>query len=90
MDEADRRKYDELEANGLLPKLRLRVKSFAARLWWEVGGRRVLGNGTICVIRTPEALFGVTASHVLSVYERHKSEKPDTFCQLGSGPFDPV
>src|SRR6266853_4091178 len=90
MDKADRERFDELEASGLLEKLRLRVMSFAAPIWWEVGGRRVLGNGTMSVIRTSAATLGVTANHVLSIYERHKAEEPHVFCQLGRGPFDPV
>lgn len=44
----------------------------------------------MCNIQTPDALFGVTANHVLTIYERHRAEHADVFCQLGSGPFEPT
>ena len=44
----------------------------------------------MAVIATPQAVFGVTANHVLESYERHKAKQADTFCQLGSAPFDPL
>ena len=43
----------------------------------------------MCVVQTPEGIWGITNNHVLESYERHKDEKPDVFCQLGSAPFDP-
>lgn len=90
MDEFERTKFDEHEASGLLPALRLRVMSFCAPLWWEVGGHTILANGTMCIIATPDALFGVTNEHVLRTYEKHRAEKGDVFCQVGSGPFEPT
>ena len=36
MNEAERKKYDEAEASGLLPRLRLVVQSFCAPIWWEI------------------------------------------------------
>jgi hypothetical protein len=90
MNEAERKKQDELEANGLASKLRALVMSFCAPIWWEMGQKTVLGNATMCVVRTPTALFGVTNNHVLTIYEKHKSKHPDAFCHLGSGPFNPV
>ena len=50
----------------------------------------VVRSGTMCVVQTPEALVGITNNHVLETYERHKAEKHDIFCQLGSAPFDPT
>jgi len=44
----------------------------------------------MCVLKTPQAVFGVTNHHVLKIYEKHKATKDDIFCQLGSGPFDPA
>ena len=90
MDEAERRKYSEAERNGTLSRLRLRALSFCAPIWWEVNRNTILGNGSMCVIATPRAVFGVTANHVLSIYEGHKAQHADLFCQLGDAPFDPV
>ena len=50
----------------------------------------VVRSGTMCVVQTPEALVGITNNHVLETYARHKAEKHDIFCQLGSAPFDPT
>jgi hypothetical protein len=69
--------------------LRARVTSLCAPIWWESGRQTVVNSGTMCVIKTAETVFGVTNNHVLQIYERHKAEKHDIFCQLGSGPFDP-
>ena len=44
----------------------------------------------MCVIATPQSVFGVTANHVLTIYEGHKVAHIDAFCQLGSAPFDPI
>ena len=90
MNEAERKKYDEAEASGLLPRLRLVVQSYCAPIWWEIDGKTILGSGSMCVIATPQSVFGVTANHVLTIYEKHKVAHPDAFCQLGSAPFDPV
>ena len=90
MNEAERKKYDEAEASGQLPRLRLVVKSFCAPIWWEIDHKTILGNGSMCVIATPQSVFGVTANHVLTIYEGHKVAHPDMFCQLGSAPFDPI
>ena len=87
MDEAERRKYSEAERNGTLPRLRLRAMSFCSPIWWEVDCNTILGNGSMCVIATPQAVFGVTANHVLSIYESHKAQHADLFCQLGDVPF---
>ena len=90
MNEAERKKYDEAEASGQLPRFRLVVESFCAPIWWEIDHKTILGNGSMCVIATPQSVFGVTANHVLTIYEGHKVAHPDAFCQLGSAPFDPI
>ena len=89
VEEANRRQYDDLERSGALPNLRQLVASFCAPLWWETQGKQVIHNGTMCLVQTPEALFGVTCRHVLDTYEFDKHTVPDVFCQLGSGPYDP-
>jgi hypothetical protein len=89
MDATERKKYDELQANGQLPAFRELIMSLCAPIWWEVGGHTVLHNGSMCIIQTPSSLFGVTNEHVLHQYEEDKATTPDAFCQLGSGPFDP-
>jgi hypothetical protein len=70
--------------------LRAQVKSLCAPIWWESGRQTVVNSGTMCVIKTSEAVFGVTNDHVLKTYEKRKTERSDIFCQLGSGPFDPT
>ena len=90
MDKAERKNYDEAARNGTLPRLRLRVMSFCAPIWWEVNRSTILGNGSMCVIATPQSVFGVTANHVLGIYESDKTQHTDLFCQLGSAPFDPI
>ena len=89
MNEAERKKYDEAEASGLLPRLRLVVQSFCAPIWWEIDGKTILDSGSMCVIATPQSVFGVTANHVLTIHEGHKVAHPDAFCQLGSGALRP-
>jgi hypothetical protein len=69
--------------------LRAYIKSFCAPIWWESAGQTVVNNGSMCVVQTQDALFGITNCHVLKTYEKCKEEKDDIFCQLGSGPFDP-
>ncbi len=90
MDKVERKKYDEAERNGILPILRHRLMSFCVPIWWEVNRSQILGNGSMCVIATPQSIFGVTANHILQIYEGHKAQHDDTFCQLGSAPFDPM
>jgi hypothetical protein len=89
VNKADRRHYDDLERSGVLPNLRRLVASSCVPLWWEVQGKHVIHNGTMCLVQTPEALFGVTCRHVLEAYLVDKHTLPDVFCQLGGGPFDP-
>jgi hypothetical protein len=76
--------------DGIDMKLRAYVKSHCAPIWWEQGRQFVVNSGSMCVIKTPERLFGITNCHVLMTYEKHKAEKSDIFCQLGSAPFDPI
>jgi len=78
------------EVDQLDMALREQVKSLCAPIWWESGRQVILNSGTMCVVQTPEALLGITNNHVLEVYERHRAEKDDVFCQLGSAPFEPV
>lgn len=70
--------------------LRRHVKSMCAPIWWESARHTVVNSGSMCVVRTPVALLGITNNHVLEIYERHKLEKTDIFCQLGSAPFEPL
>lgn len=71
-------------------ELRAFVKSLCAPIWWEQGRQAVVNSGSMCVMKTPEALIGITNNHVLKIYEKHKAERDDIFCQLGSAPFDPT
>jgi hypothetical protein len=70
--------------------LRLYVQSLCAPIWWESARQTVVNSGTMCVVQTPEALLGITNNHVLEIYEGHKIEKNDIFCQLGSAAFEPL
>lgn len=90
MNQQERDRLDQLESDGTLERLRQHVMSFCAPLWWESAGEMVLHNGSMCVIATSEALFGVTNDHVLGIYEKDRAKYPDVFCQLGSGPFEPT
>jgi hypothetical protein len=78
------------DVQGIDMALRARVMSLCAPIWWESGRQAVVNSGTMCVIKTADAVFGVTNHHVLRIYTKHKGEKDDIFCQLGSGPFDPI
>jgi DNA-binding phage protein len=90
VDQKERDKFDEYEASGVLARFRDLVRSFCAPIWWEARGTTVLANGSMSIIATTSAVFGVTNDHVLRIYEKHKAANADVFCQLGSGPFDPV
>jgi hypothetical protein len=46
-------------------KLRERVMSYCAPIWRESGRQTVVASGTMCIIKTSEAVFGVTNHHVL-------------------------
>lgn len=70
--------------------LRAYVKELCAPLWWESARQVVVNSGTMCVVKTPDAVVGITNDHVLAIYEDHRSKKDDIFCQLGSAPFDPT
>ena len=70
--------------------LRAFVKSLCAPIWWEQRRQTVVNSGSMCVLKTPEALIGITNNHVLKIYEKHKAKRDDIFCQLGSAPFDPT
>ena len=70
--------------------LRKYVQSLCAPVWWESARQEVVSSGTMCVVKTPEAMLGITNHHVLEIYERHRAEKRDVFCQLGSAPFEPT
>ena len=90
MDKLERETFDEAARQGVLDRLSQTVQSFCVPLWWEVNRNQILGNGTACVIATPQAVFGVTANHVLETYERHKAEQANIFFQLGNVPFGPA
>ena len=81
---------DIAEVQRIDMTLRKCVQSLCAPIWWESARQAVVRSGTMCVVQTPEALVGITNNHVLETYERHKAEKHDIFCQLGSAPFDPT
>jgi hypothetical protein len=78
------------DGQGADMDLRAFVKSLCAPIWWEQGRQTVVNSGSMCVLKTPEALIGITNNHVLKIYEKHKAERDDIFCQLGSAPFDPT
>ena len=86
MNEAERKKYDEAEASGLVPRLRLVVQSFCAPIWWEIDGKTILDSGSMCVIATPQSVFGVTANHVLTIYGDTRSRIPTRSVSLVARP----
>ena len=81
---------DIAEVQRIDMALRKCVQSLCAPIWWESAQQVVVRSGTMCVVQTHEALVGITNNHVLETYARHKAEKHDIFCQLGSAPFDPT
>lgn len=70
--------------------LRAQVRELCAPVWWETGRKTIVHSGTMCVIKTPDAVFGVTNHHVLAAYENAAAADADVFGQLGSGPFNPT
>ena len=51
---------------------------------WEQGRQVVFNSGSMCGVKTPEKLFGITNCHVPMTYEKHKAEKPDTSARFTS------
>ena len=91
MDKAESDMWDKAERLGYLPEIRRRMMLFCLPLWWgDINRKQIFHNGSACAIATPQEHIVVTANHVLEIYERQKAEKPETVCQLGSAPFDPV
>ncbi len=45
--------------------------------WFQrnVDKTKILHNGTLTIVKTPQSLFGITAAHVLRAYEKDKKEK---------------
>src|SRR5262245_47338309 len=76
-------------AEELDMRWRAYAMTLSAPVWWEQVRQKAVKRGTMCLVKTPEALFGITNWHVLRIYEKHKATKNDIFCQLGSAPFDP-
>jgi hypothetical protein len=81
---------NEPDLQAIDKELRKRVMSFCAPIWWESGGQTIIDNGSMCVVKTAHALFGITNRHVLRTYEKQKAEDADIVCQLGSTAFDPT
>lgn len=55
------------------------LQASCAPLFWFRSGQEnptILSNGTLTFAQTPERVIGVTASHVVRAYERHKQEAP--------------
>ena len=70
--------------------LRGHMLSLCSPLWWESERKFVVHSGSMCVVKTPKAVFGIANNHVFEQYQKDKANMKDVFCQLGSGPFDPI
>ena len=86
-DENNREPTDAQKADVLL---RHHMLSLCSPLWWESERKFVVHSGSMCVVKTPKAVFGITDNHVFEQYQKDKADMKDVFCQLGSGPFDPI
>jgi hypothetical protein len=70
--------------------LREHMLSLCSPLWWESERKFVVHSGSMCVVKTPKAVFGIANNHVFEQYRKDMANMKDVFCQLGSGPFDPI
>jgi len=71
-------------------RLSKKVQLFCAPIWWERERSVVLANATMTLVETSTTVFGVTNDHVVRIYESDLATHSDVFCQLGSGPLDPL
>lgn len=83
----------ELGRLGVLPSIEKAAKEFTAPFFWYDSeqdiGSRTLGGGTICFIRTPDRLIGVTAAHVHRACLSAVTANPEFSCQVGGHSFRP-
>jgi len=86
-DENNREPTDAQKADMVL---RGHLLSLCSPLWWESERKFVVHSGSMCVVKTPKAVFGLANNHVFEQYQKDKANMKDVFCQLGSGPFDPI
>lgn len=63
-----------------------------APIYWHVAdggsGRRILANGTLTFVQSPERVFGVTAAHVIADYQSRR-HTPGMTMQLNNAVFTP-
>ena len=86
-DENNREPTDAQKPDMLL---REHMLSLCSPLWWESERNVVVHSGSMCVVKTPKAVFGITNNHVFEQYQKDKANMKDVFCQLGCGPFDSI
>lgn len=70
-------KAKELMAGDLADVYRDILRKCCAPIYWFDRRRkdgRILSNGTVTFVQTPERLLGVTAAHVLNAYGGFNSE----------------
>ena len=79
---------------GPVAALQVIAKVMSAPLFWHDQtrplGRRVLHNGTCCLVNTGDRLIGITACHVYDQYVADRRAVPQLDCQLGRTLFDPT
>ena len=77
--------FDEYESKVRLDLFKLTESVSAAIYWTEFrnGKEFIVENGTCSFVDTGSGLFGVTAAHVISRYNRYKNEFPHTPLYVG-------
>jgi hypothetical protein len=80
-DENNREPTDAQKADMVL---RGHMLSLCSPLWWESERKFVVHSGSMCVVKTPKAVFGIAKNHVFEQYQKDKADKKDVFCQLAS------
>ena len=70
--------------------LRGHMLSLCSPLWWESERKFVVHSGSMCIVKTPKAVFGIANNHVFEQYQKDNANMKDVFYQLGSSPFDPI
>lgn len=93
MEQWQKDAFDALEKRGYLPKLRELAMNMCAPFFWsshEDGQpAKILHNGSICCVKTPERGLGITADHVYRQYLDDRRNQPNVEAQFGSNTIDP-
>lgn len=87
-----RARFDLLDKSGYLAGFWKMAMNMTAPLWWTVKnaeGPEEIRNGTICLIRAPGAVLGVTADHVFNQYLVDRQAGVVVSCQIAGATWEP-